>query len=137
MSQDPDSMQSPEQVSDIKNKASLFAGALRARQFCEALACGASGDRKQRSGDRPVVVWVEFGRTFIKYMGGLRMETMRVATQACNYTAQLFRSKSMRKSLKKVQILLAGTCNLELDQYNILNEIELSKVFSRSRVASY
>ena len=76
------------------------------------------------SGDRPVVVWVEFGRTFIKYMGGLCMETMPVSTQACNYTAQLFRSKSMRKSLK----LLAGTCNLDLDQYNILNEIELSKV---------
>ena len=27
-------------------KASLFAGALRARQFCEALACGASEVRK-------------------------------------------------------------------------------------------
>ena len=51
--------------------------------------------------------------------------------RACNYTAQLFSSKSMRKSLKKVQILLAGTCNLELDQYNILNEIELSKVLFR------
>ena len=37
----------------------------------------------------------------------------------------------MRKSLKKVQILLAGTCNLDLDQYNILNEIELSKVLFR------
>ena len=99
--------------------------------FAKPWPAALQGDRKQKSGDRPVVVWVELGRTFIKYMGGLCMETMRVATQACNYTAQLFRSKSMRKSLKKVQILLAGTCNLDLDQYNILNEIELSKVLFR------